>query len=66
MLPVVEAGTVVALHEYYSKAPLPFTGNRAGKWQALGRVAGSGAVDITFPGTGKVDALAVRAQRRRH
>ena len=38
LLPVLEAGTVVALLEYYSSAPLPFFGGRAGKWQAIGRL----------------------------
>ncbi|WP_432513001.1 methyl-accepting chemotaxis protein [Kineococcus sp. SYSU DK001] len=38
-LPVVEDGRVVAVHEYYAVAELPFFGGRAEKWQAITRVA---------------------------
>ncbi|WP_299955477.1 methyl-accepting chemotaxis protein [uncultured Modestobacter sp.] len=38
VLPTVENGTVIALYEYYGLAEMPFGGNRAGKWDSLGRL----------------------------
>jgi methyl-accepting chemotaxis protein len=38
-VPVVSDGRVVAVHEYYSREPLPFFGGRAEKWKAIARVA---------------------------
>ncbi|MGY1804542.1 methyl-accepting chemotaxis protein [Blastococcus sp. SYSU D00922] len=39
-LPIFEGGRVVAIIEYYSRKPLPFSGGRAEKWQAIGRILG--------------------------
>jgi putative methionine-R-sulfoxide reductase with GAF domain len=39
VLPVVQDGTVVAVYEFYTPAEMPFFGARAGKWQALARIA---------------------------
>jgi GAF domain-containing protein len=38
VLPLVEAGRVTALYEYYGAAELPFLGARQGKWDSLGRL----------------------------
>jgi putative methionine-R-sulfoxide reductase with GAF domain len=38
LLPLVEAGRVVALYEYYTAGELPFLGARQGKWDSLGRL----------------------------
>ena len=42
ILPVVVGGRVVALHEYYGSAPLPFFGVRTEKWKAISRVVAYG------------------------
>ncbi|GHE13295.1 methyl-accepting chemotaxis protein [Klenkia taihuensis] len=39
VIPLVEDDRVVALHEYYSAAELPFFGGRTEKWQTLSRLA---------------------------
>ncbi len=40
IIPVVEDGQVVSLHEYFSDGELPFFGGRAEKWRTLSRLIG--------------------------
>lgn len=72
--PDVSTDPNVSLPAQTTAASVPATGNAIGgnqvavtrgsieeTFSALGRVAGAGEADVNFPGTGKVDAVAVRA-----
>ncbi|WP_308220224.1 methyl-accepting chemotaxis protein [Kineococcus sp. TRM81007] len=41
LFPSIDCGEVTALVEYYHSAPLPFFGQRAGKWESIDRVLAS-------------------------